>query len=68
MEKDWVNIYSSVYQHKVEIVKAVLEDNGITSVIINKQDSVYTSIGEIELYVNVDNEVLSKFLISENSL
>ena len=68
MENDWICIYASIYQHKVEIVKAVLEDNSITSVIMNKQDSAYTSIGEIELYVNTDNEVLSRFLISENSL
>ena len=68
MEKDWICIYSSVYLHKVEIVKAVLNENDIPAVIINKQDSSYSSIGEIELYVNLDNEVLSRFLISENSL
>jgi putative signal transducing protein len=68
MNKDWVKIYSSTEIHKIEIVKAVLEDNGIQSFEINKKDSSYTSIGEIELYVNTENEILANLIINENSL
>ena len=68
MDKDWIKIYSSNEFHKVEIVKAVLEDNGIPSFEINKKDSSYISIGEIELYVNPENELLSKIIINTNSL
>jgi len=68
MDKDWVKIYSSTEVHKIEILKAVLEDNGIKSFEINKKDSSYISVGEIELYVNVENEILSKVIINTNHL
>ena len=68
MENDLVKVYSSTEFHKVEIVKAVLEDSGIPSFEINKKDSSYISIGEIEVYVNIENEVLSKIIINTNNL
>jgi len=68
MDKDWEKIYSSTEIHKIEIVKAVLEDNGIPSFEINKKDSSYISIGEIELYVATENVLLSKIIINTNQL
>jgi hypothetical protein len=63
-----VILYSSTQQHKIEIVKAVLEDNQIKGVEINKKDSAYTFIGEIDLFVNKKDEVLAKFLIKTHEL
>ena len=68
INEDWVKIYSSTEIHKIEIVKAVLEDNDIPSFEINKKDSSYISIGEIELYVSSENAVLSKAIINGNNL
>lgn len=68
MNNDWVKIYSSVEIHKVEIVKAVLEDNDITAFMINKKDSSYIIIGEIELFVKPDDEILSKIIINKHKL
>lgn len=69
MKEGWIKIYSSDLHHKIEIVKAVLEDNAIQSFEINKMDSSYTSLlGEIELYVPEENQVLAQFIIKENSL
>ena len=67
-DNDWVHVYSSAYPHKVNIVKAVLADNSIKSVEVNKQDSVYIMIGDIELYVHRDDELLASFLIKKNKL
>ncbi|MEO5570268.1 MAG: DUF2007 domain-containing protein [Bacteroidia bacterium] len=68
MDSDWVKIYSSTEIHKIEILKAVLEDNGIKSFEINKKDSSYISLGEIELYVSAENEIFSKVIINTNQL
>ena len=68
INEDWVKVYSSTEIHKIEIVKAVLEDNDIPSFEINKKDSSYISIGEIELYVSAENSVLSKAIINGNNL
>ena len=63
MEKDWVLIFSSITMHEVYMNKIYLEENGIEAVIINKQDSVYQSFGEIELYVNRNDVIKAKQLL-----
>lgn len=67
-DPDWVMVYTSSLPHKVNIVKAVLEDNQIKSFEVNKKDSAYIFIGEIDLFVHRDDEVLSRFLIKTNEL
>jgi hypothetical protein len=66
--KEWKVVYRSTQAHKVNIVKAVLEDNGIRAVDLSKKDSAYTMLGEIELYVQPKDEVLARFLIKNNDL
>lgn len=65
MEKDWVQVYSSTFLHNVEIIKNMLESKGISSIILNQQDSFYVTIGEINLLVNRDQVILAKDLISK---
>jgi hypothetical protein len=67
-DPDWVLVYTSTLPHKVNIVQAVLEDNQIKSFEVNKKDSAYTFIGDIDLYVHRDDEVLSRFLIKTHDL
>ena len=55
MEKDWEKIFSSPLQLKVEMMKSLLAQSEIESIIINRQDSFYKSLGEIELYVKREN-------------
>jgi len=66
MGLNWVCIYSSKLIHKVEIVKAVLDDNNINSVVVNKQDSVYL-FGEIELHVHPDDAMLAIQIIKKKN-
>ena len=67
MEKDWVNIYSSTLVNDIEIVKAVLADNDIHAIDINKKDSSYL-FGEIEVYVNQNDVLKAKQIIIKNKL
>ncbi len=67
MDGNWRKVYSNTYEHKVEIVQAVLEDAGIASVIMNKKDSAYL-FGDIELYVQDDNVLKAKQIINKESL
>ncbi|MDQ3191084.1 MAG: DUF2007 domain-containing protein [Bacteroidota bacterium] len=65
MEKDWIKIYHSSAIHKVELIKAVLAENNIQSVLMNKKDSSYLSFGEVELYVNPADVLNAMQLINE---
>ena len=67
MEKDWVKIYSSTMVNDIEIVKAVLADNAINAIVINKKDSSYL-FGEIEVYVNNNDVLRAKQIIIKNKL
>lgn len=67
-EPDFVLIYSSPLPHKINIVKSVLEDNQIKAFEVNKKDSSYIFIGDIDLYVTEKDEVLAKFLIKTHEL
>ena len=68
MDKGWQLIYYSDKQHLVEIVKAVLADNGIESFEMNKKDSSYITVGEIELYVKEEDVPLARIIIEQNEL
>ena len=68
MEKGWQRIYFTDKPHLVQIAKSILEENHIESVIVDKRDSSYVTIGEVELYVKEDDITLAKFLLQSNNL
>ena len=64
MEKEWLIIYTTSFAPQAEIIKGMLLENEIESVIISKQDSSYISFGEVELYVHQDDVIKAKHLIN----
>lgn len=64
MENDWTKIYSTSKSFQAEMIKGMLEENGIHSVVINKQDSSYLVFGESEVYVKRDDVVKAMNLIN----
>jgi len=55
MEKEWIKVYTTTNFFQVELVKHLLEEHNIASVIMNKQDSSYR-FGQIELYTHEKNK------------
>jgi len=66
MEKDWICIYTSPKLQNAEIIKGLLSFNEINNVMINKQDSSYL-FGFFEVYVNREDGVKAKFILTENN-
>lgn len=64
MEKDWALIYSIGQLYQAEMVKAILEDNDIEVVLLNKQDSFYL-FGDIEIYVRHNDVIRAKYVIKD---
>lgn len=54
MAVEWTKIHSTTHSWQAEIIKGNLEENDIPCVVINKQDSMYKPIGELEIYVPRD--------------
>ncbi len=63
---DWVTLTTSRFLVGIEILKAKLESEGITSVVHNKMDSSYMAFGDIELHVRRSDYLKAKqFLDAE---
>lgn len=67
MDKDWVKIFSSLDLQSVELTRAMLMQNNVPAIVLNKQDSSYNAFGEIELYVHRNNVIRAKHLINSNT-
>ena len=67
MEAGWVKIYTSPDFFKSEIVKQVLIDQEIETIIINKQGFPYR-IGEVEVYIHEDDFQKALEIIVKNEL
>ncbi len=52
MEKNWIKIFSSTNYYQAEIVKKMLLEHQINSVLLNKQDSSHQTFGDIGIYVH----------------
>ena len=63
----WFMLYSTKNYLEANIIKGKLEENHIRAVILNRQDTSYISIGEIELYVPAHLKDIAVHLI-DNTL
>lgn len=64
MEDNWLKVYSAGQLYQVELVKGILDQSGIESVILNQSDSEFL-LGEVELFVDLEDFELAKSLIRE---
>jgi len=65
-DSQWEVVYTTDKLYKAELFRGMLEEEGIESIIINKQDSSYISFGEVELYVPRE-EILNAKQIMERA-
>ena len=63
MQKDWIVIYRTGELHQAEMVKQIIQQNGIDAVIMNKKDSSYIIFGDIEVLVKPENETAALQLL-----
>ena len=61
--ENWVCVFSSDQVHKAELAKKILTEENIEAIVLNKKDSAYTTFGEVELYVQPEDENLAIELI-----
>ena len=67
MDNNWIKIYTSTEQYKINLLKGYLLKRDILSISLNKKDSSYLVFGEIELYVKKENVILAKNLIAKQN-
>jgi Putative prokaryotic signal transducing protein len=55
MEKNWVKIFTSADYYRSEIIKQVLTEHQIDTVLLNKQASSHRAFGDVEVYIHERN-------------
>ncbi|MDX2188886.1 MAG: DUF2007 domain-containing protein [Bacteroidota bacterium] len=65
MESNWVKIFESSVMHQANIVKNVLEEYDIISVIVNKKDSAYNNFGNYQIFVPSEDSSKAKEILHD---
>ena len=66
--QDWKKIYSNTSLANVSMVEGMLSEQGIPAKMLNRQDSSYVFLGEMELYVPLELEVVAIELVNSIKL
>ncbi len=66
-DQDWVKIYGTSKEYEIEMLRGMLLEYEIESVVVNKKDSAYL-FGDFELYVTRENIMKAKTLIEREEL
>ena len=61
--ENWYLLLRTDTYLEAEILRGMLEENQVPVMIVNKQDSSYVFLGEIELYVPVHLKELARDLV-----
>ena len=67
MKKNWIKIFSSNNPIEIEIIKQMLEENDLFSVILNRQDSSYNMFGTIDLHIIEEDQEKAIELLKQNN-
>ena len=62
--QDWKKVFSSTQLAASSMVMGILNENDIPAKTLNKQDSSYVFLGEVEVYVPLDMFEKAQALIS----
>jgi len=62
--ENWYLLLRTDKYLEAEILRGMLEDNQVPVILVNKQDSSYIFLGEIELYVPAHFKELARDLVS----
>ncbi|MDD3567109.1 MAG: DUF2007 domain-containing protein [Bacteroidales bacterium] len=67
-DKNWVPVFRSGSPIEAEIVKQMLETNGVEAVLLNQHDSSYQTFGSAQVYVPKESEQVATKLIEDVEL
>ena len=64
-EQEWIKVFETTKMHQALIVQSTLQGYEIESVILNKQDSSYITLGEIHVMVKLEDSVEAMDIIEK---
>jgi len=67
MEENLKKVFSADKMYKINIIQELLKENNIASIVLNKKGSAFL-VGEIELFVNEENEEKANKIIEDHDM
>jgi hypothetical protein len=61
--QSWIKVFEDRNQIRAEIVKGVLEENGIAAVVMSKKETAYQVLGTYEVLVSQGDALVAMQLI-----
>ena len=68
MENNWVKVYTTENAITAEIIKQALVENDVPAVVLNQQDSSYTTFGLLTILVRPEDMEKAAAYIKDNEL
>lgn len=62
----WTQVYSTTSAALANIKKHLLEEKGLSVILLNQRDSLYNNFGEIKLYVKPEFAIKAIRIIEED--
>lgn len=66
MAPSWSKIYETKKPYRAEIVKDILEQSGVTAIVLNKKDTAYDIFGQLEVHVKADEVLIALKIIEDD--
>ena len=63
--ENWVSVHTTANEFEAGIIKGLLENEGISAVVLNRKDSAYVFLGEINIMVSAHDQVRAEQIIKE---
>ena len=67
MIDNWEKIFTTPLPYRAELAKALLAENEIDAVVVNKQSSSYPAFGNVDLYVSQDHALIAKIILDNET-
>lgn len=70
MKTDWVQVFESPSLAEVHFIQGMLKEQGIESVVVNKQDSLHIHLNnfmEVQLFVPAEDAVTARHQIQKHT-
>ena len=61
----WSEIFSTTSSALASMKKHVLEEEGVSVILLNQKDSLYNNFGEIKIYVKAEDSIKALRIIRE---
>lgn len=67
MFENWKKVLTTPLPYRAELAKAMLAEQEIDAVVVNKQSSAYPPFGNVEVYVPLKDAIIAKIILENET-